>query len=310
MTINLKRPIAGNLYIQLLSSKKSVDVGSAGHIYFHSIINLVWYYVLIKKMIKVLELYRHPVKSFTSERRDELQVSNGKVEGDRVLAFRFADKGASDDFSWQKKHNFVALVNTPGISRLEMRFDLDSRILSLKLGRELLVSGSIDLEEDRSDLSEAVSKFVSSLEINPLVGHPERLPLNLIGDGRQALFHDSEIGGVTLYSSESLAALQASVGTDIDGRRFRTNVVISGVEAWEELSWTGRLSIGDGEFEIEKTVTRCLATHVNPVDGCRDQEIMKSLIEANEFKLPTFAIRLNPLNVDSIIRVGDVVSTT
>ena len=143
------------------------------------------------------------MKSFTPERRDELQVSNGKIEGDRVLAFRFADKGAPDDFSWQKKHNFVALVNTPGISRLEMRFDTDSRILSLKLGRELLMSGSIDSEEERSDLSEAVSKFVSSLEINPLVGHPERLPLNLIGDGRQALFHDSEIGGVTLNSSES-----------------------------------------------------------------------------------------------------------
>ena len=248
------------------------------------------------------------MKSFTPDRRDELRVSNGKIEGDRVLAFRFADKGAPDDFSWQKKHNFVALVNTPGISRLEMIFDTDSRILSLKLGRELLVSGSIDLEEDRSDLSEGVSEFVSSLEINPLVGHPERLPLNLIGDGRQALFHDSEIGGVTLYSSESLAALQASVGTDLDGRRFRTNVVISGVEAWEELSWNGRLIIGDGEYEIEKTVTRCLATHVNPVAGYRDHEIMKSLIEANQLKLPTFAIRMKPLNDDTVIRIGDLVS--
>ena len=260
-------------------------------------------------MVKVLELYRHPVKSFTSERLEELQVSNGKVEGDRVLAFRFADKGAPDDVSWQRKHNFIALVNTPGISRLEMRFDPDSRLLSLNLGRELLMSGSIDSEADRSDLSEVVSRFVSSLEINPLVGHPERLPLNLIGDGCQALFHDSEMGGVTLYSSESLAALQAFVGTHVDGRRFRTNVVISGVEAWEELSWTGRLCIGDGEFEIEKAVTRCLATHVNPIDGYRDQEIMKSLTEANELNLPTFAIRLKPLNVDIIIRVGDVVST-
>ena len=264
---------------------------------------------MTKKISKVIELYRHPVKSFTPERRDALQVSNGKIEGDRVLAFRFADKGAPDDFSWQKKHNFVALVNTPGISRLGMRFDTDSRILSLKLGRELLASGSIDLEEDRSDLSEAVSEFVSSLEINPLVGHPERLPLNLIGDGRQALFHDSEIGGVTLHSSESLAALQVFLGADVDGRRFRTNVVISGVEAWEELSWNGRLIIGNGEYEVEKNVTRCLATHVNPLDGYRDHEIMKSLIEANQFKIPTFAIRLKPLNVDAVIRAGDVVST-
>ena len=48
-------------------------------------------------MPNVVELYRHPVKSFTPERLDEVRVIDGKVVGDRVLGFRFADQGAPDD---------------------------------------------------------------------------------------------------------------------------------------------------------------------------------------------------------------------
>ncbi|MBT4126403.1 MAG: hypothetical protein HOE43_08410 [Chloroflexi bacterium] len=65
--------------------------------------------------MKVIELYRHPVKSFTPERLEQLQVIDGKIQGDRILAFRFADQGAPDDWSWRRKINFVALSNTPGI---------------------------------------------------------------------------------------------------------------------------------------------------------------------------------------------------
>lgn len=259
-------------------------------------------------MTKVIEMYRHPVKSFTPERRDELRVASGKIVGDRVLAFRFADQGAPDDWEWRQKHNFVALSNTPGMVRLELAFDDQSRILSLKYQGEIFTEGSIDSEEDRTDLSEAVGEFVTSLGTNPLAGHPERVPLNLIGDGRQGLFHDSAEGGVTLYSAESLGALSSHMNTDIDGRRFRANVVVEGVDAWQELSWTGRVKIGESEYEVVKTIPRCLATHANPTDGERDQDVMKDLMSVNGFEVPTFAVRLDPLDDEAVIRVGDSVT--
>ena len=43
--------------------------------------------------------------------------------GDRVLAFRFANKGSVNDWKWQTKHNYVALVNTPGLALLELSFN-------------------------------------------------------------------------------------------------------------------------------------------------------------------------------------------
>ena len=261
-------------------------------------------------MPKVVELYRHPVKSFTPERLDEIRVIDGKVVGDRVLGFRFADQGAPDDWAWRRKINFVALSNSPGIALLELNFDDKTRVLSLKYQGEAFASGSIDSEEDRLDLSEAVGEYVTALDESPLVGHPERVPLNLIGDGRQGLFHDSEIGGVTVFSTESLQAFESHTGNQVDGRRFRSNVVIEGVDAWDELSWadrTTRVSIGDNEYKIDKSIVRCLATHANPVNGERDQEVMKALISANGMQEPTFATRLLPVDHETTICVGDSV---
>ena len=43
-------------------------------------------------MASVAALYRYPVKGFTPEVREQIVVQDdGRVEGDRVLAFRFAD---------------------------------------------------------------------------------------------------------------------------------------------------------------------------------------------------------------------------
>ena len=260
-------------------------------------------------MTKVVELYRHPVKSFTPERLEELRVVEGRVQGDRVLAFRFANKGATDDWVWQTKHNYVVLVNTPAMALLELKFNYESRVLSLNYAGESFVEGSIDSEEDRDDICEAVGEYVSSLEINPLIGHPERVPLKLIGDGQHGLFHDTAAGGITVHSVESLKALEDQAGSEIDGRRFRTNVVIDGADAWEELSWAGRVMIGEVQYKVVKPVTRCLATHANPVNGDRDLQIMDYLVQANSIEAPTFAVRLEPADATlaSTISLGDVV---
>ena len=42
-------------------------------------------------MARVVSLFRHPIKGFTPESVDSLIVqADGRIAGDRVLAFRFA----------------------------------------------------------------------------------------------------------------------------------------------------------------------------------------------------------------------------
>jgi uncharacterized protein YcbX len=74
-------------------------------------------------MPRVVALYRYPVKGFTPEACEVLDVlDQGRIAGDRVLGIRFANSGVMDD-AWGKKHEFIALVNTPGIARLQLRFN-------------------------------------------------------------------------------------------------------------------------------------------------------------------------------------------
>jgi uncharacterized protein YcbX len=242
-----------------------------------------------------------PALSLTSDRR---------VEGDRVLGFRFKNAGDPSDWDWQTKRNFVGLSNTPELATLNVEFTQETRMLRINAESRLIAEGSIDDEADRTRISDQLTNHVLTLEMNPLKGHPERGPIVLVGDGIQPLFHDSQEGLVTMYSEESLDALGKKLGDEaLDGRRFRANVVISGAgEPFEELAWTGRrLSIGQTEFAVTKPVIRCLVTHANPVTGSRDHDVMNTLVRHFTPDEPQFAVTLQAVSATFNISSGDPV---
>ena len=218
----------------------------------------------------VVALYRYPVKGGTPEVCDLLNVlAEGRIAGDRVLGFRFADSGLPDT-AWSKKQGYTVLVNTPALARLAMRFDASARHLRIASGDEALAEESID-GAGRQRLATAVERFVLAQPNNPLAGRPERLPLELIGDGVTPRYHDSETGEITLHSRESLAAVaQAAGDSNLSELRFRSNIAIEGIAAWEELAWIGRaIRIGAVEFDVVRHKVRCLATDANPATGVR-----------------------------------------
>lgn len=260
-------------------------------------------------MPRVVALYRYPVKGFTPEACEALTaLPEGRVAGDRVLGFRFADSPAPDA-AWSKKYEFVALANTPGLARLDLRFDHKASRLRIGLDGALLVEDALDAD-GRRRISAAVQEFVLGLGENPLSGHPERLPLRLVGDGHTPRYQDNEAGQVTLHSRESLAAVAAAAGDPaLDELRFRSNVAIEGVNAWEEQNWFGRrIRIGTVSFDVALQKTRCLATHANPRTGERDLPVMTTLVTAIGQQQPTFAVGIVTSGLGGKIRVGDEVT--
>jgi len=94
---------------------------------------------------------------------------------------------------------------------------------------------------------------------------------------------------------------------EVTEHRFRSNIAVDDLDAWEEQRWIGRtLRIGDVEFKVAAPVTRCLATHAHPGTGRRDLPIMKTLLELFPSERPTFAI-LMTADRGGWIRVGDKV---
>ena len=260
-------------------------------------------------MPRVVALYRYPVKGGTPEACDSLSVlAEGRIAGDRALAFRFAGSGLPET-AWSKKYGFAALVNTPALARLNLRFDAASRRLRIALSDDVLADELID-GEGRGRLAAAVERYVLAQPGNPLAGRAERLPLELIGDGVTPRYQDSERGEITLHSRESLAAAAQALGDPaLSELRFRSNISIDGTDAWAEQSWLGRkLTIGELEFEAVRPKVRCLATDANPVTGIHDVPVMKTLKSAFKQAQSTFAIALVTSGAGGTLRVGDAVT--
>jgi uncharacterized protein YcbX len=260
-------------------------------------------------MPRVVALYRYPVKSFTPEVCTTLEVlPEGRVAGDRVLGFRFANATVADA-AWTRKYEFVALVNTPGLARLALRFD--HRALRLRISHDdnVMVDAGLDAA-GRGRLSAAIAEYVLAQDDNPLSGHPERLPLRLVGDGVTPRYQDNEAGQITLHSRESLTAVARAVNeTHLSELRFRSNVVIEGVSTWEEQSWIGKtIRIGEAVFDIAKPKVRCLATHANPVTGLRDVAVMPTLVRSFAQEQPTFGVGMLTRGAGGAIRLGDEVT--
>lgn len=264
---------------------------------------------LDKPMPRVVALYRYPVKGFTPEACEELTVlEEGRIAGDRVLGLRFAGSPVADH-AWSSKYQFVALVNTPGIARLNVRFDHHAFRLRMSVDGAVLVDAALD-EAGREQISAAVAEHVLSLGENPLSRYPERLPLRLVGDGVTPRYQDNEAGQVTLHSRESLAAVAGAVGDPaLSERRFRSNIVIEGVDAWEEQEWVGKkIRVGEVAFDVVKPKVRCLATHANPQTGQRDLPVLTTLTRAFAQEHPTFAVAMVTSGAGGRVRLGDEVS--
>lgn len=264
-------------------------------------------------MPHVAALYRYPVKGLTPEPRAALTVlADGRVAGDRVLGLRFASTAVPDD-AWSPKAGMLVLMNTPALARLEVRFDEARRRLAIRLGGETLVEAGLD-ERGRERIAAAVAAYAlgATPPPRPLSVNGEgvgRLPLRLVGDGVTPRYHDSEAGDVTLHGTASLRALAGALrDPELSGLRFRSNVVVEGLEAWEELGWVGRrVRIGALEFRVRKAKTRCLATHVNPATGLRDRPVLSTLVEAFGQEEPTFAVALTLTSGPGELRLGDEV---
>jgi len=259
-------------------------------------------------MPHVVALYRYPVKGFTPEDCETLTVlDEGRIAGDRVLGVRFADTEAADDV-WSRKTSMVALINTPGLARLQTRFDETGLRLRINLGTAVLVDEVLN-PEGRKRIGAVLADYVLKLDENPLTGHPERLPLRMVGDGRAPRYHDEEAGRVTLHGRGSLQALQIALGTEVSELRFRSNIAIDGLGAWEEQNWVGRkICIGAVEFDVVKPKTRCLATHANPKTGQRDLAILTTLTQKIGQENPTFGVAMLPSGAGGQICVGDQVT--
>ncbi len=261
-------------------------------------------------MPHVAALFRHPVKGLTPQTCTQLTVQDdGRIAGDRVLAFRFADAATPeerDGLDYWPKARGLALQDFPALAALRLDYDDAARRLRIAHGDEVLVEAGLDAA-GRALLTDVVTSFVLDSADGRRLRRPGRLPLVLVGDGVTSRFQDRPRGYVSLHGTGSVAALGTALGAtaSIDDRRFRSNVVIGGLAPWEELTWSGVVRIGAVAFEPQGPIVRCLATHANPDTGVRDVPVLTTLTRRIGQTEPTLGRLLLPTGEGGVIRLGD-----
>jgi MOSC domain-containing protein len=218
----------------------------------------------------IADLYRYPIKGMTGQALQTVSVEAGNtLPGDRIYAI----ENGPGKFSAEKpqhlpKINFVMLMRNARLAQLETDFDLATYQLTLKRNKQVLAQGDLSTEAGRASIEKGLTNAL---------GDDLRGPPKIVHAAGHS-FSDVAAKCVHIVNMASVRALEQTMQTPVDVRRFRPNIVLENVEAWQEVSWIGKtLRCGDVELTVFKRTERCQAVAVNPETAKRDIDIVDHL---------------------------------
>lgn len=221
-------------------------------------------------MARVVGLWRHPIKSHGREALRHAALTAGATfPWDRTWAVR-TDNSRIDPAApvWGPSANWAIGTRNPRLAGLWATLDETSATVTLT-HRDL--PPLTFRPDDPGDLP----RFLDW--IAPITPENRARPDAIVRLPDRGMT-DTSYPSVTVMSLPSNAALAAHLGRPLEAERWRGNIWLDGLPAWEEDGWVGRsLRIGEAELTVREPVVRCLHTAANPVTGIRDADTLGAL---------------------------------
>jgi uncharacterized protein YcbX len=217
--------------------------------------------------MKLEQIIRYPVKGLGPDYANSTEVEvGGALPFDRQYAIALAatqfDAAAPE---YLGKRNFLMLMKNPSLAALNTRFDEESRLITVSFPDGPDLSTRLDDPAEREQLETRLGQFVGEEASD---GRPG------IVSAQDHRFFDVPENYLSLINLESVKDLGNTVNAEIDPVRFRGNLHISGLAAWEEATLVGReFTCGDVRLRAASAIERCAATSVNPDTAERDLHV-------------------------------------
>jgi uncharacterized protein YcbX len=234
----------------------------------------------------VKQLFTYPIKGLTPVECDRVFLTAGHgIKGDRALALMFADSidsanmPALHNVPWLSKKHFAVQNDWSGLAALSCEYDAVSETLTVKQKGVTVLVANIETSTGRDLIGSFFTDYISTIEPTKEARHPTKLPLFLVGDSSgETRYPDREPVHISLLSQATLDNLSAVAGKFVDVRRFRPNIVIDGVSAWEEFNWMGKeFQLGNAIISVTAKIGRCANIEVDPDTGDRDLPLLSLL---------------------------------
>lgn len=218
----------------------------------------------------VSHLWRHPIKGFGTEAVSSVRLTAGEtMPWDRIWAVGHqSSRPESQDGAWARCLNYCRGAKLPNLMAVQATTDTScGRITLSHPNAERL---TVDLK-DAGD-ADRFLKWAQQL------ADPEKPLPSFVVAARDRGMTDSPFPSISILNHSSLQELAVAIGSEIDMRRFRGNVWITGLPAWEEFTRVGKeIRLGEATVLIRERITRCRATMANPETGIVDMDTLDTL---------------------------------
>ena len=232
--------------------------------------------------MKLLSIRRYPIKGLAGESLAETSIMPGQtIAGDRQYALQYRDRIPPSKDGWRPKKYFLQSAQTNLCSDIQIQWQDDT--IHLRYHDQTL-----GLSRDPID-QEALTRWITMLD--PSLGE---FTVEKLDSG----FTDEAKAYVSLINQATVTAIAAATATADHSERYRGNILIDGIPAFEELNWVGQtISIGSAEFEVVEPIVRCRATECD-WNGTRTNDFL-SLLDQH-LQTDTCGLFLRSLNQGSI----------
>ena len=246
-----------------------------------------------------------PVKSVSFQTIDSCEIKkNIGIVGDRNFAFSkdldtnkaklFEKSPEERKGKWNK---ILTLKNSPVLNKYNFLFKNDNLTLTFE-DKEVL---TIDINEnsERQKLVNKIIELESSLKKPIVLMRNKEFPFFDTSVSKKVDF----VNSVSLLNIQSINDFQDKIDKNIEISRFRGNIYVDGIKAWEERNWIGKIiKINNVSFKVEKNIPRCVAINLKPKTDDNSLNLLQSLKKSyNHFEMGIYLVALD----DGKIEIGN-----
>jgi uncharacterized protein YcbX len=224
-------------------------------------------------MPRIDAIYRYPVKGLSPEPLASVTLAAGEtIPYDRAYAIENGPSGFDPAApKTLPKILFLMLMRNETLAALDTHFDDATSMLTIRRAGAIAVEGNLASAEGRR----AIEAFFDDYSADDLRG-----PATIL-HAPGFSFSDTPKKVLSLINLETVRTIGREMGAEVHPLRFRGNLHVEGMAAWDELALVGRMvAVGDVTFEVTKRIERCAATNVDPLTARRDLTIPVSLQRA------------------------------
>lgn len=246
----------------------------------------------------VAAIHRYPVKGLSPQVLAQVEVKAGQMlPHDRTYALALG----STQFDparpeWMPKTNFLMLQRDEKLAALKTEFDPATQTLTVGRGGRQVARGRLDDAMGRA----VIEQFFAAYMGEAARGQPRVVS----SPGHN--FSDVNRKVLSIINLASVKDLERVTGAPVDPVRFRGNLLVEGLPAWQEFQWAGKeFSVGGVPVRWVKRIQRCAATSVNPDTARRDINVVQSLVRG--YGHPDMGIYVEVLKDGMIARGAELV---